>query len=328
MVNPFFSIVIPVYNIESYIAECADTILKQSFGSFELILVDDGSRDGSLEVCNSIKNSDGRVKVIHQKNGGAASARNKGLDNALGEYVIFVDGDDKYGDLDAFKKIHSRVTNGNYDVVSFNRNFIHGDGKTVEADDYRKESGSETDIYVLVKDMLKNDCLYSAPWVFAIKREFLKNNNLYFSLNMSVDDVDWVIRILDCHPKIYNMSDVLYTYRVGREGSITRSVNYESQIKYFNMLNYCISYKYRDEKFKQLILNYIAYQYVIFISWNQLIDDKAKKKELLTKETELKYLLKYDLMRQTRLAHKVSNIIGFRLTEKLLGIKLKRMISN
>lgn len=328
MINPFFSIVIPVYNIENYIAECTDTILKQSFGSFELILVDDGSKDGSYEVCNSIKNKDDRVKVIHQKNGGAASARNKGVDNASGEYVIFVDGDDKYGDLDAFQKIYNRIVSGNYDVVSFNRNFIYGSGEVVEADDYRQESDAETDIYDLVKYMLQNDCLYSAPWVFAIKRDFLKSNNLYFSLNMSVDDVDWVIRILDCHPKVYNMSDVLYTYRVGREGSITRSVNYESQIKYLNMLNDCISYKYRDEKFKQLILNYIAYQYVIFISWNQLIDDKAKRKELLSKETELKYLLKYDLMRQTRLAHKVSNIIGFRLTEKLLGIKLKRMISS
>ena len=91
--NPIVSVIVPVYNAEKYLARCIHSILSQSFSSFELLLVDDGSTDGSLHVCQEVK--DERIKVLHQSNEGVSSARNTGLDAACGEWVCFVDADDE-----------------------------------------------------------------------------------------------------------------------------------------------------------------------------------------------------------------------------------------
>ena len=92
--NPIISIVVPIYNVEKYINKCINSILNQTFYEFELILVDDGSKDQSGKICDEYLIKDNRVKVIQKKNGGLSSARNTGLNIAVGEYVIFIDSDD------------------------------------------------------------------------------------------------------------------------------------------------------------------------------------------------------------------------------------------
>lgn len=91
---PKLSVIVPVYNVEAYLARCVDSILAQSFADFELILVNDGTRDGSVSIMEEYARRDGRVRLVHKQNGGLSSARNAGLDVAGGEYVIFIDSDD------------------------------------------------------------------------------------------------------------------------------------------------------------------------------------------------------------------------------------------
>lgn len=93
--SPKISIVIPVYNTGQYLPRCLDSILSQSFTDFELLLIDDGSTDGSGDICDKYAANDYRVRVFHKENGGVCSARNVGLDNAMGEWVWFVDSDDE-----------------------------------------------------------------------------------------------------------------------------------------------------------------------------------------------------------------------------------------
>lgn len=88
------SVIVPVYNVEKYLSRCIDSIISQTFSDFELILVDDGSTDSSGKICDEYGKKDGRVKVIHKKNGGQSSARNAGIENSTGEYISFVDSDD------------------------------------------------------------------------------------------------------------------------------------------------------------------------------------------------------------------------------------------
>ena len=88
------SIIVPVYNVEKYLSRCIESILSQSFTDFELLLIDDGSRDSSGAICDEYASKDARIRVFHKENGGVSSARNLGLDNARGEYVVFIDADD------------------------------------------------------------------------------------------------------------------------------------------------------------------------------------------------------------------------------------------
>ena len=88
------SIIVPVYGVEAYLSECVDSLLAQTYENLEIILVDDGGKDRSGEICDRYAERDNRVRVIHKSNGGAASARNVGIDAATGEYICFVDGDD------------------------------------------------------------------------------------------------------------------------------------------------------------------------------------------------------------------------------------------
>lgn len=92
------SIIVPVYQVEKYISQCIDSILSQTFTDFELILVDDGSRDNSGKICDEYVRKDKRVRVIHRENRGVAAARNNGIENAVGEYICFVDADDRIDD--------------------------------------------------------------------------------------------------------------------------------------------------------------------------------------------------------------------------------------
>lgn len=108
--NPFFSIIIPVYNVAPYLRECLDSVLAQTFTDWEAICVDDGSTDGSGAILDEYAARDGRFKVIHQKNAGVSAARNKALQSALGEWVTFLDGDDRFdeGRLAALADIAQR----------------------------------------------------------------------------------------------------------------------------------------------------------------------------------------------------------------------------
>lgn len=93
------SVVVPVYNVAPYLEACIDSLLAQRFTDFEVLLVDDGSTDGSGAICDEIAGKDPRVVVLHQKNGGACAARNRGIDNARGEFIVFVDADDLVTDM-------------------------------------------------------------------------------------------------------------------------------------------------------------------------------------------------------------------------------------
>lgn len=125
------SVIIPVYNISSYIEKCVESILTQEIEGIEVILVDDGSTDGSADICDSLAEKDCRVKVIHKPNGGVNTARNRGLGEAKGEWIAFVDGDDFVED-NTFKK-NFEILKGNpeIDILQYPEYHIKSMGKTI-----------------------------------------------------------------------------------------------------------------------------------------------------------------------------------------------------
>ena len=124
MTQPTISIIVPVYNSEKYLDACIDSILSQSFRDFELILVDDGSKDSSAQICDEYASQDTRVRVIHKANGGVSAARNDGLDIAKGEYITFIDSDDWVE-----RESLSTISNyRDYDIVFFSHRLVYEGG--------------------------------------------------------------------------------------------------------------------------------------------------------------------------------------------------------
>lgn len=116
MEDPKISLIIPVYNAEEYLPRCIDSILNQSYKNLEIILVDDGSKDGSGKMCDDFALKDPRIVVVHQLNGGASSARNHGLDIASGELIAFVDSDD-FIHPDMYRVLHQALVQDNADIA-------------------------------------------------------------------------------------------------------------------------------------------------------------------------------------------------------------------
>lgn len=116
MVKGLVSVIVPVYNVEKYLSACLDSILAQTFSNLEIILIDDGSKDGSGKICDEYAAKDSRIRVLHKENGGVSRARNTGLDMAQGEFVTFIDGDDTV-DVDYVGLMYREMVDNGYDVV-------------------------------------------------------------------------------------------------------------------------------------------------------------------------------------------------------------------
>lgn len=111
------TVIVPVYNVEKYLDNCVNSLVNQTYKNLEIILVDDGSSDNSPQICDKWKQLDGRIKVIHKENGGASSARNAGLDAAVGDYIGFVDSDD-YIDFDMYEIMLKQIMDNHADAAS------------------------------------------------------------------------------------------------------------------------------------------------------------------------------------------------------------------
>lgn len=116
---PVISVIVPVYNVETYLAQCIESILSQTFEDFELLLVDDGSKDRSGEICDVFAAGDTRIRAFHKENGGLSSARNYGIDRANGRYVVFIDSDDYLLENDAFSRLVSYSDKRALDILRF-----------------------------------------------------------------------------------------------------------------------------------------------------------------------------------------------------------------
>lgn len=117
--DPKFSIIIPIYNAEEYLSQCLESVVNQTYTNLEIICVIDGSPDNSLEICRKYADKDERIKVFYKENGGTHTARNKGLEMACGEYVMFMDPDD-WLDLDTLECLAEKIEKHNLDVIRFN----------------------------------------------------------------------------------------------------------------------------------------------------------------------------------------------------------------
>ena len=222
-----FSVIVPIYKVEKYLYKCIDSVLNQSFGDFELILVDDGSPDNCPAICDEYAAKDERVKVIHKENGGLVSARQEGIKVASGDYVFNLDGDDSLLP-DAFESAYRIIVEYHPDMVSFSyRRCIDGEeGELVEdlAEEglYNKKD-MEKNIYprLLSDKNMKN--LFYFVWGKAIKRELAIKHQLNVSRRISQgEDLSCTTPCYLEAESVYMSKKAVYLYTI-RNDSLTTS---------------------------------------------------------------------------------------------------------
>ena len=126
--NPLITVIIPIYNIMDCLERCVNSVCAQTYRNLEILLVDDGSTDGTGALCDRLAEGDGRIRVFHKENGGSSSARNLGLQQARGEYVGFVDSDD-FIEPDMYERLMEQVKAGGYSIVQASRDEIDENGQ-------------------------------------------------------------------------------------------------------------------------------------------------------------------------------------------------------
>lgn len=223
------SIIIPVYNSEEYLDRCIQSVTAQDYTLFEVILVDDGSTDSSPVICDMAAKADPRFRVIHKPNGGVSTARNAGLDAAVGEYVMFLDSDDAllpYALEDMLESTrHADVVVGGYAVFKDN----------VPIKDVRP---SDSSLYKLgeypgfYKYNLNRNCeLLDAPWAKLFKREMLSDIRFDTGLSYAEDKL-FVFTVLSKCSSILTLSNAVYAYHL-RSGSLGSDI---SSDRHLNLL--------------------------------------------------------------------------------------------
>lgn len=220
------SIVIPVYNAEKYIARSLVSILKSDANDFEVIIVDDGSKDDSLNVCGKVGGTDPRLHLYHKTNTGVSSTRNYGISRATGKYVTFCDADDFYS-IGGIDKLLSRLRLGNFDMVYYP--FCTYDcGNTKEYSLLEFTEDTTVSIEYIKKNFwrLLNSGMINASWNKVFRRKIIETNSLFFPENVtfSEDGIFNVgyLRALSTRAKILYFNDPIYNYAVNPEQATRR----------------------------------------------------------------------------------------------------------
>lgn len=212
----FLSVIVPVYNVERYLAECLTSIVEQDFDDFEVICVNDGSTDGSAVILNQFANKYPKVNVINQENRGLSGARNTGMRFVKGDWIWFVDSDD-YIKEGAIKSLYNMATQ-NVDIVSFNVELVFEDTpekkhKMNQITHTMQCSGKE---YLA---LAKYHEAFSVVWQRIYRTSFLKTNEFHFYEGIIHEDVLFSSLVCATVRQVIVTSEVFYVYR-RRNGSI------------------------------------------------------------------------------------------------------------
>lgn len=215
MSNPVFSVIIPIYNVESYLDKCVQSIINQTFGNIEIILVDDGSPDRCPAMCDAYAKTDDRIKVIHKKNGGQAEARNMGIARAEGEYLLFVDADD-YVSVDYCEKLLPFAQKG-CDIIVVDAVSESGGRKMKHyvGDHQRVFDGKE---YLL--EAYRSGGMPMAAVLYIYKRSFWVEKELQFKCGIVHEDDHLAPRAFLMAQSVIDSGLCEYVY-ILREGSTT-----------------------------------------------------------------------------------------------------------
>lgn len=269
------SVIIPVYNAEKYLEKCINSVLEQTYSDFELILIDDGSKDGSLEICKKFEKSDNRIKLYGIENSGVSFARNFGIEKSTGEYITFIDSDD-YVSRYLLDVLYSNSERESSDITiakllhKYDMNYE----KEEEPQNFNVEIWNSKET---LRELMNTKKTSFFPVCKLFKRELLLKNKFDSKYKLAEDALFLTDILLENDLKVL-FCDISLYYYVHREGSATTTVNdsvFDTIKVYENMLPR-IERKYPDLSFEISNRKYWAY----FTVLDKIINEKKYQKEV------------------------------------------------
>lgn len=214
------SFIIPVYNVKEYLKRCVDSVVKQTCSDIDILLIDDGSTDGSSEECDWFARKDARIRVIHQKNAGLSAARNTGLQNAHGEYILFLDSDD-YISPDCCERFMEVISKEDYDIVAADAYIVKGTQIRPQTVD-RSHIAVPTDGRTFLANCLKSGYTSMCAPFALYRRAFIVENELWFTPGLLHEDQLWTPQVYLKAQKVTYIRHLFYYHWI-REDSIGNS---------------------------------------------------------------------------------------------------------
>lgn len=224
--SPLFSIIVPVYNVETFVYKALSSVLEQNFDQYELIVINDGSTDKSSEIIYSLAQKHPQITFIHTSNNGVSSARNMGLKVAKGHYIMFLDGDDFWEGKNILSDIAKIIKEQNEpDIIfhSFKITYLDNPSKPSDIIDIDKPELSGNyynDFHLLISRWIYK----SNVWTKVVKREIIIQNNIFFPIGKRYEDSEWSFKLAKYIHQYAIYNSTFYSYHSGRVGSTTTSI--------------------------------------------------------------------------------------------------------
>ena len=294
---PKISIIVPVYNAEKYLHRCIDSILTQTFGDFELLLIDDGSTDKSGRICDDYVSKDHRIRIFHKQNGGVASARELGIIQAVGKYSIHVDADD-WIESNMLEEMYKKIYSEDFDILIADF-YQEENGKRL----YIKQTTDLTSSTDILKDILQNR-LFGSLWHKMIRHNLYKKYDVHFIKGIDYcEDVLVLVQLLQHPLNVGFIGKAFYHYDFSNLNSITR--------------NYTLNTYYMRKGFVMKLIQLLPDTYTQIISNVAL---QVKKEAFLNKVLTKKEFCSFMPESLLKIIH--SDVLGRRIKLCLIFAKL------
>lgn len=312
------SVVIPVYNVKPYLERCVRSVMQQTFKDLEIILVDDGSTDGSGQLCDKIAVEDKRIQVIHQENQGLSAARNRGIRQATGKYIVFMDSDDVWLIEDGLSKL-LHTDHSVEDLIIFKNVHIWKNERYDYTKDYDLEHLSRfSNAQATFAFLVKSQQFRMSACFLLVRRQLLIDHEIYFPVGLISEDIPWSIHLWQHVSSVsfHNLDFYGYYHRADSLSTVASIRVYDSYDKIFS---YWKEQCDKDCINKEAIRSYLADMWVNrgynYLSLKDI--DRPKALQILNRHVDL---LKYATAPKAKRTAWMVKFVGIKCTVTILGI--------
>lgn len=241
------SVIVPVYNTEKYLKKCIDSILNQSFEEFEIIIINDGSTDGSLAIIEEYQAKYDNIVVINKQNEGQGVARNKALEISKGEYIAFVDSDD-YIECTMLQSMYTKSLKNDLDIVVCNYKFVDINGHRIRDDNILLNDNEIIDKMECIKRFLVTNEIEGFSWNKLFKKQLFDTTNIRYPEGMKYEDIPTIVSVLVNANRIGFINEEFYNYFLRENSTVSTKTkkNTEDYVKAYFMVGDILEKNFND----------------------------------------------------------------------------------